>query len=138
MSRPCYALRQPTRQEATKWLRRKLAMVRDEAPPPKARSLRAWLAGALRLSPDELQPGLAVAVRLVVDASVWIGDVRDATETTLELLPWGAAREMVVAISDIAAIKLVPEHSWAEQQRVIERQRRGEPADVMVRAKRPT
>jgi len=45
MTRPCYALRQPTREEQTRWLRKKLSMVRDDAPPPKPRALRAWLAG---------------------------------------------------------------------------------------------
>ncbi len=129
MSRVCYALRAPTREEATSWLRRKLRTVRDEAPPPKPRALRAWLAGALRIGVDELQPGLAVAVCLA-DGSLWLGDVREASEVELVLAAWGAG-DLTVAVPDVAAIKLVPEHTWAEQRNVAERQRRGEPALVI-------
>ena len=131
MSRACYALRQPTREDATRWLRRKLAMVRDEAPPPKPRSLRAWLAGALRVDADELQPGLAVAVCLA-DGSLWLGDVLDADEAVFALAPWGVG-DMTIALREVAAIKVVPEHTWAERQVVIEQQRRGEPAAVTLR-----
>lgn len=131
MSKACYSLPAPTRDEATRWLRRKLAMVRDGPPPPKPRALRAWLAGALRIRPDELQPGLAVAVRLA-DGALWIGVVREVRETELVLAPWGASRDMTVALETVTAIKVVPEHTWAERQEVIERQRRGEPALVML------
>lgn len=127
MSRACYSLPAPTRAEATRWLRRKLAMVRDSAPPPKPRALRAWLAGALRIGVDELQPGLAVAVCLA-DGSVWLGAVREASEVEVVLALWGA-EDMTIAVRDVAAIKVVPEHTWAERQAVIERQRRGEPAE---------
>lgn len=129
MSRTCYSLPGPTREEATRWLRRKLAMVRDSAPPPRPRPLRAWLAGALRIGVDELQPGLAVAVCLA-DGSLWLGDVRETTEDELVLALWGA-EDMAVALCDVATIKVVPEHTWAERRAVVERQRRGEPADVI-------
>ncbi len=134
MSRVCYALRAPTREEATSWLRRKLAMVRDEAPPPTPRAVRAWLAAALRIGLDELQPGLAVAACLA-DGSVWLGDVREASEVEIVLAPWGAA-ELRIAVPDIAAIKLVPAHSWEERQVVAELQRREQPALVISSNKR--
>lgn len=102
-------------------------MVRDEAPPPKPRSLRAWLAGALRIGVDELQPGLAVAVCLA-EGSLWLGDVREARVDALVLAPWGA-EVMTIAVRNVQTIKVVPEHTWAERQAVVERQRRGEPAD---------
>ncbi|MBK8999580.1 MAG: hypothetical protein IPM35_27990 [Myxococcales bacterium] len=135
MSRVCYSLPAPTREEATRWLRRKLAMVRDEAPPPKPRALRAWLGGALRVGVEELQGEMVVAVFLA-DGSVWLGVVRETSEVEIVLVAWGAG-DLMIAVPDIAAVKLVPAHSWAEQRIVAERQRRGEPTLVLP-VRKPT
>lgn len=134
LGRACYSLPSPTRDDATKWLRRKLAMARDDAPPPKPRALRAWLTGALRIGVDELQGEMVVAVFLA-DGSVWLGDVKEASEVEVVLVAWGAV-DLTIAVPDIAAIKLVPAHSWEEQQIATDRQRRGEPALVMSSKKR--
>lgn len=124
--RACYSLPSPSRAEATAWLRKKLAMVRDEAPPPTPRPITDWVHGALRAELDELQPGMSVLVE-VAGGETWVGDVRDVSETTLVLAPWGRG-ELLVECKSVRCIRLVPEHTWAEQRIVAERQRRGEPA----------
>lgn len=127
--RACYALRSPTQSEATAWLRKKLAMVRDAAPPPEPRPTGQWVRGALRAELDELQGGMSVLVELA-GGETWVGDVRDVSETTLVLVPWGGD-EMVIKLNSITACRIVPEHTWGERQVVAERQRRGEPAFVL-------
>jgi hypothetical protein len=110
-----------------------------EEPMPMCRRKGHWLlhglptvrvrssTGAL----DVIEPG--VQVRVLVRAAngseaLWVGSIIAVSDDRFALAPWGMADALTFRLSSVVRAGVIPPHTWAERQEVLQRQRRGVPA----------
>ena len=97
-------------------------------------AMKSWCVPSLasRWSPETVFTNGADVGVLLDDGRVLVGRVTRELGSAhlLALRLWGRTEATCIPRSSVVSARLVGEHSWADRQDVVKRQRRGEPAFV--------